>query len=91
MTKLRKYYRPAFCKFKLDLAFDSEIPKFRLFDGSSGKRVEVEMTSFEDALNYFRGMTKHRMIIHIFKNLRRKNGASWREEKIRFSAKSNCN
>jgi len=49
----KKYYRPAFCKFKLDLAFDSEIPKFRLFDGSSGKRVEVKMTSFEDALKYF--------------------------------------
>ena len=34
----KNYYRPAFCKFKLDLAFDSEVPKFRLFDGSSGKR-----------------------------------------------------
>ena len=63
----KKYYRPAFCKFKLDLAFDSEIPKFRLFDGSSGKRVEVKMTSFEDALKYFKYLTKHRMIIHIFK------------------------
>jgi len=63
----KKYYRPAFCKFKLDLAFDSEVPKFRLFDGSSGKRVEVKMNSFEDALKYFKFLTRHRMIVHVFK------------------------
>jgi len=61
----KKYYRPAFCKFKLDLAFDTEVPKFRLFDGSSGKRVEVKMNSFEDALKYFKFLTRHRMIVHI--------------------------
>ena len=49
----KKFYRPPFIKVKLDLAFETEIPKFKLFDGSSGKRVEVKMTPFEDALKYF--------------------------------------
>ena len=66
----KKYYRPPFCKFKLDLAFDTEIPKFRLLDGSSGKRVEVKMSSFEDALKYFKFLTRHRMIIHVLRSMR---------------------
>jgi len=63
----KKYYRPAFAKIKLDLAFDTEVPRFKLFDSSSGKRVEVQMKSFEDALKQFRFMTKHRMSLNVFK------------------------
>ena len=76
----KKYYRPPFCKFKLDLAFDSEVPKFRLFDGSSGKRVEVKMTSFEDALKYFKFLTRHRMIVHVFKVYAGKTAPTGRRE-----------
>ena len=63
----KKYYRPAYAKVKLDLAVETEIPRFRLFDSPIGKRVEVQMKSIEDALKQFRFMTKRRMILNVFK------------------------
>ena len=58
-----KHYRPPFAKVKLDLKHDTEVPKFKLFDVADGKRREVQLTQFGDALKYMRHMTKHRFII----------------------------
>jgi len=58
-----KHYRPPFAKVKLDLKHDTEVPKFKLFDVADGKRHEVQLTQFDDALKYMRHMTKHRFII----------------------------
>ena len=58
-----KHYRPPFAKVKLDLKHDTEVPKFKLFDVADGKRREVQLTQFDDALKYMRHMTKHRFII----------------------------
>ena len=58
-----KHYRPPFAKVKPDLKHDTEVPKFKLFDVADGKRREVQLTQFDDALKYMRHMTKHRFII----------------------------
>ena len=61
-----KYYRPPYTKVKLELAHDTEKPLFRLFDKTTGgptKRQEVVLNDFEEALQYMRYLTKHRMVI----------------------------
>jgi hypothetical protein len=58
-----KYYRPPYTKVKLELAYDTEKPLFRLFDKTPTKRQEVVLSNFEEALDYMRYMTKHRMVI----------------------------
>ena len=63
----KTYYRPPYTKVKLDLFHDTEKPKFRLFDKSSGQRQEVPLTSFNDVLQHMRFMSKHRMVIHFSK------------------------
>ena len=61
------FYRPPFTKVRLDLAFDSDKPNFRLFDKSSGTRKEVQLTTFDDVLQHMRFLTKHRMAIQFSK------------------------
>jgi hypothetical protein len=58
-----KYYRPPYTKVKLELAHDTEKPLFRLFDKTPTKRQEVVLSNFEEALDYMRYLTKHRMVI----------------------------
>ena len=61
------FYRPPFTKVRLDLAFDSDKPNFRLFDKSSGTRKEVQLNTFDDVLQHMRFLTKHRMAIQFSK------------------------
>jgi len=63
----RVYYRPPYTKVKLDLAYDTEEPRFRLFDKSTGERKEVALKTFDDILQHMRYLTKHRMAIHFSK------------------------
>jgi hypothetical protein len=58
-----KYYRPPYTKVKLELAHDTEKPLFKLFDKTPTKRQEVVLNNFEEALQYMRYLTKHRMVI----------------------------
>jgi len=76
------FYRPPFTKVRLDLAFDSDKPNFRLFDKSSGTRKEVQLNTFDDVLQHMRFLTKHRMAIQ-FSKLYAMKTASGGEEEIR--------
>jgi hypothetical protein len=61
------YYRPPFTKVRLDLAYDSDKPTFKLYDKSSGTRKEVQLNAFDDVLQHMRFLTKHRMTIQFSK------------------------
>jgi hypothetical protein len=57
-------YRPPYTKVKLDLAYETDVPRFRLFDKQQdGKKTEVQLSTFDDILQHMRYMTKHRMVI----------------------------
>ena len=63
-TALRKiYYRPPYTKVKLDLAYDTEEPRFRLFEKKDDHKTEVKLKTFDDVLQHMRYLTKHRMVI----------------------------
>jgi hypothetical protein len=64
---MNSFYRPPYTKVRLDLAFNSDKPNFRLFDKSSGTRKEVQLKTFDDALQHMRFLTKHRFAIHFSK------------------------
>ena len=64
--RIHEPYRPPYAKLKLDLAYNTGQPTFRLFDkNSDGNRVEIKLESFKDALQHMRYMTKHRFVIHL--------------------------
>jgi hypothetical protein len=62
------YYRPPYTKIKLDLEFDTNVPKFNLYDKSSdGSKKEVELKSFDDVEQYLKFMSNVRLVIHVNK------------------------
>jgi hypothetical protein len=61
------YFRPPYAKFKLELAYDDDAPRFKVFDKKDGVRTEVALNAFKEALQYIRYMTKSRMVINFSK------------------------
>ncbi|MFM7985479.1 MAG: hypothetical protein ACKPKO_39810 [Candidatus Fonsibacter sp.] len=61
------YCRPPYAQFKLDLAYHDDAPAFKVYDKSDGVGTEVVLKSFEEALQYIRYMTKHRIVINFSK------------------------
>ena len=61
------YFRPPYGKFKLELAYNDELPIFKVFDKKDGVRSEVVLKSFKEALQFSRYTTKHRMVINFSK------------------------
>lgn len=59
--------RPPYAKLKLELAYDTGEPLFKVFDKKDGKRTEIVVKEFKDALRHIKYMTKHRIIIHFSK------------------------
>ena len=59
-------YRPPYTKVKLDLAYETDEPRFRLFEKQQdGKKTEIQLNTFDDILQHMRYMTKHRMVIQV--------------------------
>jgi len=67
------YYRPPYTKIKLDLEYSadpenaSNKPTFALFERKDGKRMKVELNSFDDMLNYIKFRSKLRFIVSFSK------------------------
>jgi len=59
--------RPPYAKLKLELAYDTGEPLFKVFDKKDGQRTEIVVKEFKDALRHIKYMTKHRIIIHFSK------------------------
>jgi hypothetical protein len=57
------YYRPPYTKVKLDLSYDTDEPRFRLFEKKDDHKTEVKLKTFDDVLQHMRYLTKHRMVI----------------------------
>ena len=58
------FYRPPYTKLKLDLAYETDVPRFRLFEKQDwGKKTEMQLNTFDDILQHMRYMTRHRMVI----------------------------
>jgi hypothetical protein len=67
------YYRPPYTSIKLDLEYSADPenatnkPIFSLFENKDGKRTKIELTSFDDMLNYIKFRSKLRFIISFSK------------------------
>ena len=58
------YFRPPYAKFNLELAYDDDSPRFKVFDQKDGVRTEVALNEFKEALQYISYTTKLRMVIN---------------------------
>jgi hypothetical protein len=67
------YYRPPYTKIKLDLEYSenpenaTNKPTFAMFERKDGKRIKVDLNSFDDMLNYMKFRSKLRFIISFSK------------------------
>ena len=48
---------------KLDLSYDTDEPRFRLYEKQDDHEKEVQLKTFEDVLQHMQYLTKHRMVI----------------------------
>lgn len=80
-------YQPPYTKIKLPLEYseDKENPStkpiFSIFEVKDGKRVKVQLNTFDDVLNYVTFRSKLRFIIHFSKLYAMKNKPSPNEKK----------
>jgi len=62
-----KYYNPPYMKIKLHLDNLTNKPNFSAFSLKDGKREKIELNSFEDVLQHFKYMSKHRFVVRFQK------------------------
>ncbi len=49
---------------KLELAYDTKEPLFKVYEATDGKRAEIVAKEFKDASRHIEYMTKRRIISH---------------------------
>jgi hypothetical protein len=85
-----KYYRPVYTKIKLDLDYQTEKPKYKLFNNVNGARSEVILKTFDDTLKYLKYLTKVRFVIFVHKLYINKTSMGTDKKKFGIILRAKC-
>ena len=62
---ISRAYKPPYVKLKIDLDYNTDCPKLKLYDKTNDSRNNVVVENFKDTTDHMKYLTKHRFIIHI--------------------------